>query len=89
MKILKLAAQWVISILTPLVLLMTAINLLISPAFAIIEYQMPGFPEDRYGFTQEDRLEFSRYAISYLRNQEGIEYLVINLSGWQAPLQRT
>ena len=75
MKILKLAAQWVISILTPLVLLMTAINLLISPAFAIIEYQMPGFPEDRYGFSQEDRMAFSRYAINYLRNQEGIEYL--------------
>jgi integral membrane protein (TIGR01906 family) len=75
MKAIKRAFQWVISLLTPPLLLMTAINLMISPAFAMIEYQMPGFPDDRYGFSKADRIELSRYAINYLRNQEGIEYL--------------
>lgn len=66
---------WVVTLLTPLVILMVAIRLLITPVFAQIEYRMPGFPEDPYGFTLEDRLRWSQPSIVYLVNGEGIDYL--------------
>jgi integral membrane protein (TIGR01906 family) len=54
---------------------MISIRILISPLFAQIEYQLPGFPEDPYGFTLEDRLRWSEPSIKYLVNSEGIGYL--------------
>jgi integral membrane protein (TIGR01906 family) len=51
------------------------LRLLLSPAFLQIEYRMPGFPDDSYGFTLEDRLHWSRYAVDYLVNDAGIDYL--------------
>ena len=35
---------------------------------------MPGFPDDSYGFTLEDRVYWSRVDVAYLQNDEGIEY---------------
>lgn len=66
---------WVITILIPLILLMMSIRLMISPVFARVEYQLPGFPEDPYGFTLQDRLRWSKPTINYLVNPEGITYL--------------
>jgi integral membrane protein (TIGR01906 family) len=68
-------SSWLVSILTPFVILMISIRILISPLFAQIEYQLPGFPEDPYGFTFEDRLRWSEPSIKYLVNSEGIGYL--------------
>jgi len=69
------SASLFITIITPFFLIMTAINLLITPSFAWVEYHLPGFPDDPYGLTQVERIEMSKFAINYLRNQEGIEYL--------------
>lgn len=66
---------WLMSIMTPFVILMISVRVLISPLFAQIEYQLPGFPEDPYGFTMEDRLRWSEPSIKYLVNSEGIGYL--------------
>jgi len=66
---------WVATILTPLVILMLVVRILITPVFAKIEYKMPGFPEDPFGFTLEDRLTWSEPSIIYLTNGAGIEYL--------------
>jgi integral membrane protein (TIGR01906 family) len=68
-------SSWLVSILTPFVILMISIRILISPLFSQIEYQLPGFPEDPYGFTFEDRLRWSEPSIKYLVNSEGIGYL--------------
>lgn len=64
-----------ITIVLPIFLLMTAIRLMISPLFLEIEYRTPAFPPDVYGFTQTDRLYWSRFAVDYLVNNAGIEYL--------------
>jgi len=64
-----------IAILIPFFLIMTAIRLLLTPLFLQIEYHMPGFPPDSYGFTLEDRLHWSRVSLEYLLNDAGIEYL--------------
>jgi len=67
--------SWLITILVPFILMMTAIRLLMTPLFPAVEYRTPDFPEDRYGFTLHERLYWSRYAIDYLVNNAGIEYL--------------
>ena len=66
---------WIVTILTPLVILMLSVRLLITPVFAQVEYRLPGFPDDPYGFTLEDRLRWSEPSIKYLVNSEGISYL--------------
>ena len=66
---------WVVTVLLPLVVLMVSVRLLITPIYARVEYRMPGFPEDPYGFTLEDRLKWSAPSIEYLVNSEGINYL--------------
>ena len=67
--------KWIIIILTPFFILMLSIRLMITPLYAKIEYQMPGFPEDPFGFTRSDRLTWSEPSIKYLVNEEDISYL--------------
>jgi len=70
-------SQWLISVLTPFVILMISVRILITPLFAKIEYKLPGFPEDPYGFTMQDRLRWSEPSIRYLVNNEDIDYLEV------------
>lgn len=67
--------SWVITLLTPVVLVLAGVRLMLTPAFLPIEYNMPGFPADPYGFTREDRLYWSRIASEYLLNSADISFL--------------
>lgn len=67
--------SWVITVIIPFIVLMLSIRLMMTPLFARIEYRMPGFPEDPFGFSLEDRLKWSGPSIIYLVNNEGISYL--------------
>ena len=62
-------------ITVPVLLTLLSVRLVMTPLFLQIEYSRPGFPEDFYGFTREDRLEYAPYALNYLLNSAGIEYL--------------
>lgn len=64
-----------IAILVPFVLIMLSIRVLFTPLYFQLEYRMPGFPADTYGFTLDDRLHWSRVSLEYLLNDAGIEYL--------------
>jgi len=68
-------SRWLISILTPFVILMISVRILITPLFAQAEYNLPGFPQDPYGYTLQDRLRWSEPSIRYLVNNEDIDYL--------------
>lgn len=59
----------------PFFLIMTAIHVLMNPWYPQVEYQMPYFPADEYGFTLADRLKWSRLSIDYLNNGADISYL--------------
>lgn len=72
---LVLTCRIVLIALIPLVLVLTNVRLLMTPLFPAIEYRLPGFPDDFYGFTRADRLKWSEVAINYLLNAEGIEFL--------------
>lgn len=74
-RIRTLAAVWIIAILTPVLLVLTNVRLLLTPAFVEIEYRTPGFPADPYGFSREDRLRWSLLSLEYLLNDSGIEFL--------------
>jgi len=67
--------HWLILLLVPVALVLTAVRLLLTPAFPEFEYRTPNFPADTYGFTRENRLEYSKIAIEYLLNDEGIDFL--------------
>lgn len=66
---------WVVTLLVPVALTLTGVRLMLTTTFLHIEYNMPGFPADRYGFTKEDRLKWAPLAVDYLLNSEGIEFL--------------
>jgi integral membrane protein (TIGR01906 family) len=67
--------SWLVTILIPIALIGLAIRVLLSPLFYNIEYNMPYFPADEYGFTKEDRLKWAPYAVNYLVNNADISYL--------------
>jgi integral membrane protein (TIGR01906 family) len=67
--------SWFVTILIPLVLIGLAIRVLLTPLFYQLEYSMPYFPADQYGFTKADRLKWAPYAVNYLVNSADISYL--------------
>jgi integral membrane protein (TIGR01906 family) len=84
---LRKAALVVITVLVPVVLVLTAVRAVLSPWFLEFEYRTPNFPPDRYGFTMEERLRYSRIALDYLLNDEDISFLANQRfpEGEQAP----
>ncbi len=50
----------------PALLITTSIRIALSPLFISVEYHMPGFPADEYGFTTADRQTWSKYSLNYL-----------------------
>ena len=67
--------SWLITLLTPIFLIGLALRILLTPLFYNIEYRMPYFPPDSYGFTTEDRLRWAPYAVNYLINDADVSYL--------------
>jgi len=68
-------AGWLLSFAVPILLVLINVRLVMSPLYVQIEYQRPGFPEDIFGFTQQDRLTYAPYAINYLVDQRDISTL--------------
>ena len=64
-----------VSASVPIFLIMTAIRLLVTPVYPQVEYRMPYFPPDTYGFSLEERLKWSQISIEYLRNSADISFL--------------
>ncbi|MCX7976329.1 MAG: TIGR01906 family membrane protein [Bellilinea sp.] len=65
-------------ILLPAVVLFvmtTSIRLLMTPLFLTIEYNVPGFPPDAFGFTKDDRLHWANLSLKYLLNDADISFL--------------
>ena len=71
----KTFLSYLISLLTPIALIGTALRLLLTPVFYTVEYNMPYFPADEYGFTKADRLHWAPFAVKYLISGADISYL--------------
>jgi integral membrane protein (TIGR01906 family) len=75
MKLLYRSLAWLVTILLPVALTFLGLRLLLTHAFPQIEYRLPGFPQDEYGFTMQDRLKWSQLSIDYLLNNAPISFL--------------
>jgi integral membrane protein (TIGR01906 family) len=76
--------SWMVTVLVPLVLVLAAVRVVLTPWFLEIEYRTPGFPEDPHNFylpphlesfSMEDRLQYANIARLYLLNDADISYL--------------
>ena len=70
-----IALSYLVSLLIPFALIGLALRILLTPVFLTVEYNMPYFPPDDYGFTKADRLHWAPYALNYLTNTADISYL--------------
>src|SRR5438552_9539118 len=76
------SSRWLLRVLSllvtlavPVLLVLISIRLLTTETYLRLEYTKPDFPPDEYGFTVEDRLHYGPYAVQYLTNNAGIDYL--------------
>ena len=67
--------SYLVSLFTPLALIGLALRILLTPLYYTIEYNMPYFPPDDYGFTKADRLQWAKPSVEYLVNNADISYL--------------
>ncbi len=72
---LKRVAYWIIVFTLPVVLLILASRLVMTPTFLTLEYTRAGFPPDRYGFTVQDRLVYGALGLQYLLERRPIRFL--------------
>jgi len=75
MTALRTLSKWLVAILVPFALIMVGVRLLLTPLFLQIEYRLPGFPPDDFGFTTAERLHWGTYGIAYLLNDSPASYL--------------
>lgn len=75
MKFVRFSYIAMIALLVPVALLFLGVRILLSSAFLELEYRMPGFPDDNYGFSLEDRLKWSKLAVKYLVNDSNLDFL--------------
>jgi integral membrane protein (TIGR01906 family) len=75
MKNLFRILAWFVTLLLPFALTFIGLRLLLTHAFPDVEYRIPGFPRDDYGFNTQDRLKWSKISIDYLVNNAGISFL--------------
>lgn len=74
-KISKGVVQTLFSLLVMVFLILTGIRLLLTDGFVRLEYNMPGFPDDPYGMTKAERLEFAPLALEFLLNEADESFL--------------
>jgi len=55
-----------LAVLTPLLIITTGMRIALSPLFFTVEYRLPNFPPDPYGFTLEDRLKWADFSIDFI-----------------------
>jgi integral membrane protein (TIGR01906 family) len=67
--------SWFVTLIVPVALILTTVRVLLSPVYINVEYNTPGFPDDFFGFTKQDRLYWANIARIYLLNDQGIDYL--------------
>lgn len=64
-----------LTITLPIILTLISARMIMTPVFVNFEYNRPGFPEDIYGLTREERLQYAPLALDYLLTGVDIDYL--------------
>ncbi len=64
-----------VTLLVPVVLVLTVVRLLLTPTYLQLAYRMPGFPADPFGMTRQERLYWAEKARQYLLRPVDIDFL--------------
>lgn len=75
MKILRWLLQFLVSLGLIFFILITSIRLMLTPLTPEIQYHLPNFPSDPYGFTLQERLNWSKISIRYLTDNLPLSFL--------------
>lgn len=59
----------------PAFFVLTSVRLLLTRGFVRMEYALPGFPADPYGFSKADRLHYADLSLEYLLNDQEVDFL--------------
>ncbi|NPV57596.1 MAG: hypothetical protein HPY76_13120, partial [Anaerolineae bacterium] len=70
MKQLQRITLILVSLSLPIFFLLTAVRALFTPLYPMLEYRVPGFPDDIYGFTNAERLDYALIAINYITDPD-------------------
>ena len=75
MKYLYKVLSWIVALILPVVIVLGVVRFVINPWYLVFEYHTPGFPNDPYGFSLQDRLQYGKIAVNYLVNSADISFL--------------
>lgn len=64
-----------VTVSIPVVICVLSILILLSPVFINLEYRLPNFPVDNYGFSTKERLEFGNLTRRYLVTNDTLDDL--------------
>ncbi len=64
-----------VALLVPVVIVLGVVRLMLNPVFIQIEYRLPHFPADPYGFTRGDRLYWADVSRRFLLDSSPISAL--------------
>ncbi len=73
MKKLTTWLSWLITLILPFILIMSAARMLFGNLYLQYEYNKPNFPPDTYGFTKQDRLYWGEISIDFLFGKAELE----------------
>ncbi|TVR22253.1 MAG: TIGR01906 family membrane protein [Anaerolineaceae bacterium] len=73
MKFVNGAIRLFFTLAVPILLVLFSVRLIMTPLFLQIEYNRPGFPDDPYGFTREERLLHAGQMLDYLIYNQPVE----------------
>ncbi len=75
MTVIKKVFSALVTLSIPIIVSVLSILVLLSPIFTNLEYRRPGFPDDSYGFTTAERLDFGNQTRRYLISNNTLEDL--------------
>lgn len=76
MKIIRGTLSTLAAAAIPIFLIISAVRLIFfNPLMPPIEYNLPKFPPDEYGFTTADRIHWADISLQYLLGGEDIDFL--------------
>ncbi len=74
MKAIAAIAKFLLVIAVPVFIVTLSIRLLINPLYPQIDYSLPGFPADSYGFSPQERLQWATISFNFIWSGNDISY---------------
>jgi integral membrane protein (TIGR01906 family) len=79
-------ASLLITLLVPPLLVLASTRIVMTEPYLRIEYNKPDFPQDYYGMSLDERLQYAPYVLHYLLSNADISYLANLQFSTGAPL---